>query len=123
MSRPIWQRPIAFPCARRAGPQVRTGRRCARGWGAAPSRVRSAFVVKLPPDPASVLEPCTDATVRHAWDLTRTSSYVETYKAAHGVSIVQIRDWLGHSSIATTQIYLHTSRSAEAKKLMEGTSL
>jgi len=86
-------------------------------------RAGSAFVVLLPPDPATVLEPCTDATVRHAWDLTRTSSYVETYKAAHGVSIVQIRDWLGHSSTATTQIYLHTSRSAEAKKLMEGTSL
>jgi site-specific recombinase XerD len=46
-----------------------------------------------------------------------------TYKAARGVSIVQIRDWMGHSSIATTQIYLHTGRSAEAKKLMEGTSL
>ena len=42
-----------------------------------------------------------------------------TYK----VSIVQILDWMGHSSIATTQIYLHTSRSAEAKKLIEGTRL
>jgi hypothetical protein len=30
---------------------------------------------------------------------------------------------MGHSSIATTQIYLHTSRSAEAKKLMAGTRL
>jgi site-specific recombinase XerD len=46
-----------------------------------------------------------------------------TYKAAHGVSIVQIRDWMGHSSVATTRIYLHTSRSAEAEKLIEGTRL
>jgi site-specific recombinase XerD len=30
---------------------------------------------------------------------------------------------MGHSSVATTQIYLHTSRSAEAKKLIEGTRM
>ena len=68
-------------------------------------------------------------TCHHATGITKRFSCHSlrhtfgTYKAAHGVSIVQIRDWVGHSSIATTQIYLHTSRSAEAKKLMVGTRL
>ena len=38
----------------------------------------------LPPDPATVLEPCTDATVRHAWDLTRTPSYVAVVPSDYG---------------------------------------
>ena len=38
------------------------------------------------------------------------------------VSPYQLRDWLGHESIATTQAYVQLSRRGE-KKLMEETSL
>ena len=45
-----------------------------------------------------------------------------TYKAQKGVSAFQIKEWLGHSSVATTQIYVHLGQE-EAKKAMEATSL
>jgi site-specific recombinase XerD len=45
-----------------------------------------------------------------------------TYKAEHGVSAFQLQRWLGHASIATTQIYVHLGRQG-ARKLMEGTAL
>jgi site-specific recombinase XerD len=45
-----------------------------------------------------------------------------TYKAEKGVSPFQLKEWLGHSSVATTQIYVHMGREA-GKKAMEATSL
>jgi site-specific recombinase XerD len=45
-----------------------------------------------------------------------------TYKTEKGVSPFQLKEWLGHSSVATTQIYVHTGRQA-GKKAMEATSL
>ncbi|MFN0074820.1 MAG: tyrosine-type recombinase/integrase, partial [Chloroflexota bacterium] len=30
-----------------------------------------------------------------------------TYKAQRGVSAFQLRDWLGHARLDTTQIYVH----------------
>ncbi len=45
-----------------------------------------------------------------------------SYKAQQGVSAFQLKEWLGHSSLATTQIYVHMGRQS-AKKAMEATSL
>jgi site-specific recombinase XerD len=45
-----------------------------------------------------------------------------TEKARRGIGAFQLRDFLGHASVATTQIYVHLSKT-EAKKLMEATSL
>jgi site-specific recombinase XerD len=46
------------------------------------------------------------------------------YKAEQGVSTWQLKEWLGHSSVATTQIYVHMGRdAAKARKAMEATSL
>lgn len=45
-----------------------------------------------------------------------------TYKAGRGVPLRQVQEWLGHKSLATTQVYVHLSRD-QAKKQMEATSL
>ena len=45
-----------------------------------------------------------------------------TYKAEKGVSPFQLQQWLGHTSITTTQIYVHMSREY-ARRAMEQTSL
>jgi integrase/recombinase XerC len=45
-----------------------------------------------------------------------------TYKAAKGVSPYQLMDWLGHKSIATTQLYVQLGRQ-DGHKVMEATSL
>jgi site-specific recombinase XerD len=45
-----------------------------------------------------------------------------TYKARKGISAFRIQQWLGHSSVTTTQIYVHLGHE-EAKKEMEATSL
>jgi integrase/recombinase XerD len=45
-----------------------------------------------------------------------------SYKAEAGVSPFQLQQWLGHSSLDTTQIYVHLARK-NAKKVMEATSL
>ena len=45
-----------------------------------------------------------------------------TQKAEKGVSPYQLQEWLGHTSLATTQIYVHIGR-ANARKVMEATSL
>jgi site-specific recombinase XerD len=45
-----------------------------------------------------------------------------SYKAEAGVSPFQLQQWLGHSSLDTTQIYVHLARK-NAKKMMEATSL
>jgi site-specific recombinase XerD len=45
-----------------------------------------------------------------------------TYKAAEGVPTDQIRRWLGHQRLDTTQIYIHLAMK-DAAKVMEATSL
>jgi site-specific recombinase XerD len=45
-----------------------------------------------------------------------------TYKAERGVSAFQLQEWLGHSSITTSAIYVHLSKNG-GRKLMEATSL
>ena len=45
-----------------------------------------------------------------------------THKAEAGVSPFQLKEWLGHSSLETTQIYVHLARK-NARKIMEATSL
>jgi site-specific recombinase XerD len=45
-----------------------------------------------------------------------------TQKAEKGVSPYQLQEWLGHTSLATTQIYVHIGRT-NARKAMEATSL
>jgi site-specific recombinase XerD len=45
-----------------------------------------------------------------------------TRKAERGVSPFQLKDWLGHASLNTTQIYVHLAKHS-AKKVMEATSL
>jgi integrase/recombinase XerC len=45
-----------------------------------------------------------------------------TQKARMGVSAFQLRDYLGHANLATTQLYVHLGQ-VEAKKVMEDTSL
>ena len=45
-----------------------------------------------------------------------------TYKAEKGVDVFQLRDWLGHKNLTTTQIYVHLAR-ANSRKVMEATSL
>ncbi len=45
-----------------------------------------------------------------------------SYKAERGVSAFQLKEWLGHRKLDTTQIYVHMARK-NAKKVMEATSL
>ena len=45
-----------------------------------------------------------------------------TYKAEKGVSPFQLQQWLGHTSVTTSQIYVHMSREY-ARRAMEQTSL
>jgi integrase/recombinase XerD len=45
-----------------------------------------------------------------------------SFKAEAGVSPFQLQQWLGHSSLDTTTIYVHLARK-NAKKVMEATSL
>jgi integrase/recombinase XerC len=45
-----------------------------------------------------------------------------TSKAQQGVSAYRLRDWLGHASLETTQIYIHLGKQ-NAQREMEATSL
>jgi site-specific recombinase XerD len=45
-----------------------------------------------------------------------------TAKAQQGISAYRLRDWLGHSSLETTQIYIHLSKQ-NAQREMEQSSL
>jgi site-specific recombinase XerD len=53
----------------------------------------------------------------HGWRHT-----FATQKAAKGVSPYQLQAWLGHESLATTQIYVHLGRQ-DAQRVMDQTSL
>ncbi len=46
-----------------------------------------------------------------------------TYKAERGVSAFQLQQWLGHSSIQTSAIYVHMTRTPQSRKIMNNTSL
>ena len=43
-------------------------------------------------------------------------------KAERGVSACQLKEWLGHRKLDTTQIYVHMGRK-NAKKVLEATRL
>ncbi len=45
-----------------------------------------------------------------------------THKARQGVNAFQLRDYMGHATVATTQLYVHLGQE-EARKVMEQTSL
>jgi integrase len=45
-----------------------------------------------------------------------------SYKAEQGVSPFQLKEWMGHSSIAVTQLYVHLGKES-ARRAMEQTSL
>ncbi|MDO8619506.1 MAG: tyrosine-type recombinase/integrase [Candidatus Daviesbacteria bacterium] len=45
-----------------------------------------------------------------------------TFKAERGVSPFQLQQWLGHTNLNTTQIYVHLGKQ-NAKKIMENTTL
>ncbi len=45
-----------------------------------------------------------------------------TFKAERGVSPFQLQQWLGHTNLNTTQIYVHLGKQ-NAKKIMEQTSV
>lgn len=45
-----------------------------------------------------------------------------TYKAEQGVNPFQLKEWLGHARLDTTQIYVHLSKRS-GRKVMERTSL
>lgn len=45
-----------------------------------------------------------------------------TYKAEKGVSPFQLKEWLGHANLNTTQIYVHMAKG-NSKKVMGATSL
>jgi site-specific recombinase XerD len=45
-----------------------------------------------------------------------------SYKAEQGVSPFQLKEWMGHSSISVTQLYVHMGREY-ARRAMEQTSL
>jgi site-specific recombinase XerD len=62
---------------------------------------------------AGIARTITPHTLRHTF---------ATYKAERGVPLRQVQEWLGHESIATTQIYVHLSRQ-NSQKVMEQTGL
>ena len=45
-----------------------------------------------------------------------------TGKAQQGISAYRLKDWLGHASLETTQIYIHLGKQ-NALREMEQTSL
>src|SRR5262249_23486781 len=45
-----------------------------------------------------------------------------TQKVERGVNAFVLKEWMGHRSIATTQVYVHLNRRG-VKKLMEATAL
>ena len=62
---------------------------------------------------AGITKPISPHSLRHTF---------ATRKAERGVSAFQLKEWLGHSRLDTTQIYVHMSKT-NAKKQMEATSL
>jgi len=44
------------------------------------------------------------------------------YKLQQGVTLFQLKEWFGHESIVTTQIYAHVGKEF-GRKVMEQTSL
>ncbi len=62
---------------------------------------------------AGIRKKATCHTLRHTF---------ATYKAHQGISAYRLKEWLGHSSLETTQIYIHLSKQ-NAQREMEQTSL
>jgi site-specific recombinase XerD len=62
---------------------------------------------------AGIKKKVTCHTLRHTF---------ATYKAQHGISAYRLKEWLGHQSLETTQIYIHLGKQ-NALREMEATSL
>jgi site-specific recombinase XerD len=62
---------------------------------------------------AGITKPISPHSLRHTF---------ATRKAERGISAFQLKEWLGHSRLDTTQIYVHMSKT-NARKQMEATSL
>ena len=71
------------------------------------------MLVRTYREQAGITKPATPHSFRHTFG---------TYKAEKGVDVFQLRDWLGHKNLTTTQIYVHLAR-ANSRKVMEATSL
>ncbi len=71
------------------------------------------LLVRAYREQAGITKPATPHSFRHTFG---------TYKAEKGVDVFQLRDWLGHKNLTTTQIYVHLAR-ANSRKVMEATSL
>jgi integrase/recombinase XerD len=71
------------------------------------------MLVKAYAEKAGINKKVTPHSLRHTF---------ATYKAENGVSPFQLKEWLGHQNLNTTQIYVHMARQ-NAKKVMEATSL
>lgn len=59
------------------------------------------------------------------WPALHPHKFRHTYATgliASGTPLDAVQKWLGHASLATTQIYLHSSQSAEALAALEGWS-
>jgi site-specific recombinase XerD len=62
---------------------------------------------------AGIKKKVTCHTLRHTF---------ATYKAQQGISAYRLKEWLGHQSLETTQIYIHLGKQ-NALREMEATSL
>ena len=71
------------------------------------------LLVRAYREQAGITKPATPHSFRHTFG---------TYKAEKGVDVFQLRDWLGHKNLTTTQIYVHLAR-ANSRRVMEATSL
>jgi len=65
---------------------------------------------------------CTAAGIKKAIILHSLRHTFASYKAERGVSAFQLKEWLGHRKLDTTQIYVHMARK-NVKKVLEATSL
>ncbi|MBI4233004.1 MAG: site-specific tyrosine recombinase XerD [Chloroflexi bacterium] len=67
-------------------------------WGERLTRQGFWLILKGYASRAGITSPVTPHTIRHSF---------ATHMLRHGTSLRQVQEWLGHASIATTQVYTH----------------